>query len=128
MGQTQLFLVLLGLLIIGVAIYVGLTMFGANTEEDTRNAIIQDLQTFSSHALAYYSKSTSQGGGDKSFNGVTIRQIYPMVENENARYYVESATDDQCIIDGVGKIVSGDDSIRVRVRVTPQRKFIEILN
>ena len=128
MGQTQLFLVMLGLLIIGVAIYVGLRMFGANTEEDTRNAIIQDLQTFSSHALAYCSKSTSQGGGDKSFSGVTIRQIYPMVENENARYYVESATDDQCIIDGVGKIVSGDDSIRVRVRVTPQRKFIEILN
>jgi hypothetical protein len=128
MGQTQLFLVILGLLIVGVAIYVGLTMFGANTEEDTRNAMIQDLQTFSSHALAYYSKPTSQGGGNKSFSGVTIRQIYPMVENENARYFVESATDDQCIIDGVGKIVSGDDSIRVRVRVTPLRRFIEILN
>ena len=116
------------MLLVGLAIYVGLTMFGANTEEDTRNAIILDLQNFSVRALAHYSRPVSQGGGNKSFTGVTIGQIYPMVENVNARYFVESATDNECIIVGVGKIVSGNDSIRVRCRVTPQRNVIEILN
>ncbi len=128
MGQTQLLLVVLGVLLVGLAIYVGLTMFGANTVEDTRNAIILDLQNFSARAVAYYSRSTSQAGGGKSFTGVTIGQIYPMVENVNAIYSIESAAGDTCVIDGVGKIVSGTDSIRVRCRVTPQRNIIEILN
>jgi len=121
-------LVVLGVLLVGLAIFVAVTMFAANTVEDTRNAIIVDLQNFSARALAYYSKPTTQGGGNKSFVGITIRRIYPMVENANARYFVESATEDICIIVGVGKIVSGADSIRVRCRVTPERNIIEILN
>lgn len=128
MGQTQLLLVVLGMLLVGLAIYVGVSMFRASTVEDTRNAIILDLQNFSARALAYYSKPASQGGGNRSFTGVTIGQIYPMAENTNARYYIESAAEDECVIVGVGKIVSGSDSIRVRCRVTPQRNVIEILN
>ena len=128
MGQSQLLLVVLGMLLVGLAIYVGVTMFGSNTEEDTRNAIILDLQNFSARAMTYYSKPTTQAGGGKSFAGVTIGQIYPMIENVNARYYVESATESECVLVGVGKIVSGNDSIRVRYRITPQRNTVEIIN
>jgi hypothetical protein len=128
MGQTQLLLVVLGMLLVGLAIYVGVTMFRSNTDEDTRNAIILDLQTFSTRAISYYSKPISQAGGGKSFSGVTIGQIYPMIENVNARYYIESAGDAECVIVGVGKIVSGSDSIRVRVRVTSHQNTIEIIH
>lgn len=128
MSQTQLLLVTLGLVLIGLAIYVGLSMFQANAVEHTRDAVINDLGTFAGNARAFYWKSTQQGGGNKSFNGVTIRMLYPMTENPNARYYVESAGDDECIIVGVGKVVSGDDSVRVRVRVTEKRNIFEILN
>ena len=52
-----------------------------------------------------------------------------MDENVNARYFIESAQDDQCIIDGVGKVVTTNgDSIRVRIRVTTERNIVEILN
>jgi RNA binding exosome subunit len=51
-----------------------------------------------------------------------------MTENPNARYYIETANDDECVIVGVGKVVSGDDSIRVRIRVTERRNIIEIIN
>lgn len=52
-----------------------------------------------------------------------------MVENANARYSIASASCDLCIIEGVGKIVaSNDDSIRVRVRITPERNVVEIVN
>jgi len=129
MGQTQLFLVVLGLLLIGIAIYVGVSMFSANTVEDTRNAIIVDLQNFAARANAYYWKPTTQGGGGKSFANITMAQVYPMNENLNARYYIESAQDDQCIIDGVGKVVTTNgDSIRVRIRVTTAQNIVEILN
>jgi hypothetical protein len=129
MGQTQLLLVILGVLLVGVAIFVGVSMFEANTVENTRNAIISDLNAFASRAHAYYWKSTSQGGGNKSFTGVTLHVIFPMGENQNASYYLESATADQAVIIGVGKVVaSNGDSVRVRIRITEPRNWIEIIN
>jgi hypothetical protein len=129
MGQTQLLLVILGLLLVGVAIYVGVSMFEANTIENTRNAIIGDLNAFAARAHAYYWKPISQGGGDKSFANVTLRIIFPMGENNNARYYLESTNQDQAVIVGVGKVVAGNgDSVRVRIRITEPRNWIEILN
>jgi len=129
MGQTQLFLVVLGMMLIGIAIYVGVSMFSANTVEDSRNAIIVDLQNFAARANAYYWKPTTQGGGGKSFAAITMSHVYPMNENVNGRYYIESSQDDQCIISGVGKVVTTNgDSIRVRIRVTTQRNIVEILN
>jgi hypothetical protein len=130
MGQTQLLLAILGVILVGVAIFVAVSMFSANAIENTRNAIITDLQAFSAKALAYYWKPVTQGGGEKSFNGVTIGRIVAMGENPNARYYIESAHDDNCVIVGVGKIVASDrDSIRVRIQVSPtKRGVVEIVN
>lgn len=130
MGQTQLLLGILGVILVAIAIFVGVSMFSANAVENTRNAIITDLQAFSAKALAYYWKPATQGGGSKSFNGVTIGQIAAMGENPNARYFIESAQDSNCVIAGVGKIVaSNGDSIRVRIRVSPtKRAFVEIWN
>jgi hypothetical protein len=129
MGQTQLLLVILGVLLVGVAIYVGVSMFESNTIENTRNAIIADLNAFASRAHAYYWKPLTQGGGNKSFVDIKMGMIFPMGENANARYYLESAALDNCVITGVGKVVaSNGDSIRVRIRITEPRNWIEIIN
>jgi len=129
MGMNQLLLVILGLMLVGIAIYVGVSMFSANTVEATRNAIILDLGNFAAKANAYYWKPVTQAGGGKSFTGITLGQVFPMNENDNARYFIESVQDDQCTIAGVGKVVTTNgDSIRVRIRVTTQRNIVEILN
>jgi hypothetical protein len=129
MGQAQLLLVVLGVLLIGVAIYVGVSLFSAGAVEDSRNAIIVDLQNFAARANAYYWKPTAQGGGGKSFANITMSHVFPMDENANARYHIVSAQQDQCIIAAVGKfIASNGDSIRVQIRVTAERNITEILN
>jgi hypothetical protein len=128
MGQTQLLLIILGVLLVGLAIYVGLTMFSASAEETSRLAMINDLSNFAQGARIWYAKPVSQGGGGKSFNGMTIGKVLPMGENANARYFIQSTSGDVCVIEGVGKVVTSDaDSIRVRVRVTPERNAIEIV-
>jgi hypothetical protein len=129
MGQTQLFLVVLGMMLIGIAIYVGVSMFSANAIEDSRNAIIVDLQNLAARANAYYWKPETQGGGGKSFANISMSLVYPMSENANASYHIESAQDDQCVISGVGKVVTTNgDSIRVRIKITTQRNIVEIIN
>ena len=128
MGQTQLLLVILGVILVGVAIFIGVQMFQHNSVDDNRNAVMTDLNNYAARALAYYGKPATQGGGNKSFDGVTMSMIFPMGESVNGRYYVESAQGDNCVIVGVGKAISGTDSIRIRLRVTPQRNTIEIIN
>lgn len=128
MGQMQLLLVVLGVLLVGIAIWVGVTMFQANAIESTRNAIINDLGFFATRARTYYNTPTSSGGGAKSFVGITIRTLAGFTENVNAVYSIESTSADECVILGVGKIVSDADSIRVRMRVNERRNIIEIIN
>ena len=128
MGQTQLLLIILGVLLVGLAIYVGLSMFTSNAEETSRLAMINDLSNFAQGARIWYDKPVSQGGGGKSFDHITIGNVLPMAENANARYFLQSASGDLCVIEGVGKIVTSDaDSIRVRVNITPARNIIEIV-
>ncbi len=128
MGQNQLLLIVLGVLLAGLAIYVALTMFGASAEESTRNAMINDLTAFGNGARLWYEKPVAQGGGGGSFTGFTPGRI-GVRDNANARYFIESASGDLCLITGMGKIAaSNNDSVKVRVRITPQRNQIEILN
>jgi hypothetical protein len=129
MGMSQLFLVILGAMLVGIAIFVGMSMFSANTVEVMRNAIIHDLSNFAGRACAYYWKPVTMAGGGKSFTGITLAQVFPLKENLNARYFIEAVQDDQCTITGVGKVIATNgDSIRVRIRVTTERNIVEILN
>ena len=129
MGQSQLLLVLLVVFLIGIAIYAGLTTISSNSTEDARHAIINDLQAFSSAAVSYYWKPTTQAGGGKSFNGMAVGRFLQAGENSNGRYFIESTSDQECLIQGVGRVMGDNgDSIRIRSRVTLQRNTIEILN
>lgn len=115
--------------LIGIAIYAGLTAFSSNSTENARHAIISDLQAFSSAAVSYYWKPTTQGGGGKSFNGIAVGRFLQSGENVNGRYSIESASDQECLILGVGRVMGDNgDSIRIRSRVTLQRNWIEIVN
>jgi hypothetical protein len=128
MGQTQLLLVILGIILVGVAIFVGIQLFQHNSVDDVRNSVMTDLSSYAARALAYYGKPKTQGGGNKSFDGVTMSMIFPSSENVNGRYYVESAEGDNCVLVGVGKALAGTDSVRIRLHVTPERNTIEIIN
>ena len=128
MGQMQLLLVVLGVLLVGIAIAVGVTMFQGNAIESTRNAIVNDLGFFAQRARAYYNKPTTSGGGGRSFNGLTLGALSSMSENANGLFFLESADEEECVILGVGRVVAGEDSVRVRIRVNERRNIIEIIN
>ena len=47
MGQQQLLLIILGVIIVGIAVAVGITMFQDNAVDQNRSAVIADLTTLS---------------------------------------------------------------------------------
>ena len=128
MGQQQLLLVILGVIIVGIAIAVGIMMFKANAEVASRAAIIDDLGYFAQRARQYYIKPKYLGGTDRDFTNITLSMLTPLSENENGRYYIDSTSKDEIILMGVGKIVVHDDTIRIRMRVNEAQQLVEIIN
>jgi hypothetical protein len=116
MGQQQLLLIILGLIIIGIAIVVGIGMFQDNAVDHNRASVISDLKTLGSKAQHYYSRPMTMGGGSKSFVGLTadVRGIGMLAgtkytDNANGTYTIKTdGTATDVILRGVGKVAMSD--------------------
>jgi Tfp pilus assembly protein PilE len=68
MGQQQLLLIVLGVIIVGIAVVVGINVFTASASQANRDGVIADLTNLASLAQQYYRKPTALGGGGQTFN------------------------------------------------------------
>jgi hypothetical protein len=130
MGQQQLLMVVLSMVLIGVAIVVGATMMQVNAMENMRAVLIHDLLTYAGKARGYYWRPPYLGGAGRDFNVVAGMNLFFTAgnANENGRYYIESAEKDEMVMGGVGALVIGGDSVRVRLRINERSSQIEYLN
>ena len=72
MGQQQLLLIVLGVIIVGIAVAVGINMFSSSAVDANRDAVTADLAHLASKAQQHYKKPTTMGGGGNDFNGFTL--------------------------------------------------------
>ncbi len=84
MGQQQLLLIILGVIIVGIAIAVGLSLFSAQSIQSNKDAIINDLNNIAAHAYQFRIRPASMAGGAGSYVGYTIPT--KMASNANATY------------------------------------------
>ena len=71
MGQQQLLLIVLGVIIVGIAVVVGINVFTASSLDANKNALVSDLTNLASMAQQYYRKPAALGGGDQAFTDWT---------------------------------------------------------
>ena len=117
MGQQQLLLIMLGVIIIGIALAVGLAMFNANAIEQKRNEIINECTLLASEAQLYYRKLKEHGGGSRSFAGWTVPPQYASTEVGSI---VADVSPTHVILTGTGnEVVTDSDSIKVQITVYP---------
>jgi hypothetical protein len=69
MGQQQLLLIVLGVIVVGIAVVVGINLFNANAEESAKDGIVSDATNLGAMAQQHYKKPASMGGGSNSFDG-----------------------------------------------------------
>lgn len=67
MGTQQILLIVLSVIIVGIAVAVGITMFNTQAQNANRQALIADANNFASQMIAYYKTPTSHGGGGRAF-------------------------------------------------------------
>lgn len=89
MGQQQLLLIVLGVIIVGIAIAVGISMFRSNAVSSNRDALVNDLNNLASSAQQYWRKPTSMAGGGQSFGGFYVNSVNDT--NANGSYCVSAS-------------------------------------
>jgi hypothetical protein len=98
MGQQQLLLIILGVIIIGIAIAVGLSMFTSQSVGANRDALISDLTNLAADAYQHFVRPISMGGGGGVYNsskGGNSYSIPPsLISNENGAYRLDAVNAD----------------------------------
>lgn len=84
MGQQQLLLIVLGVIIVGIAVVVGINMFSASSASANQDALISDLTNLASMAQQYYRKPAALGGGGNTFTGWAIPSSLQQTNNMSA--------------------------------------------
>jgi Tfp pilus assembly protein PilE len=119
MGQQQLLLIILGVIVVGIAVAVGISMFSDNAVSANRDAVSNDLVNLAARAQQFYRRPAALGGGGNSFVGLSADQAglqkltnMPGGKNANGTYSILSAgTANQVIIQGVGTENVGTDYV-----------------
>jgi hypothetical protein len=75
MGQQQLLLLVLGIVIVGLAVVVGIQAFGENQKKSNQDALVNDGVRFASDAQAWALKPAAFGGGSGAFTGLTWQDL-----------------------------------------------------
>ena len=115
MGQQQLLLIVLGIIIVGLAVFVGISMFTAHSIEAKRNNVINDCVNLASDAQRYFLRPASLGGGGRTFTGWRVPA--DLVTTANGTY-TAIVSRDNIVLTGTGnEIVTGSDSIEVKMTV-----------
>mgnify|MGYP000919477166 FL=1 len=118
MGQQQLLLIVLGVIIVGIAVVVGINVFTASSSNANRDAVVSDLTNLASNAQQFYRKPTALGGGGNTFTGWTIPTN--LTSTPNGSYTATVAAQSVTLV-GLGNEIGNDgtDSVQVTMTVTP---------
>ncbi len=124
MGQQQLLLIIVGVIITGIAVAVGITIFQANAAGQNRDAVWSDLNHLGAKAQQYFRKPHALGGGDRSFTGFKISR--KEAENDNGMYYV-TADPLEVKIKGYGREIGNDNTnlVTVNLVVHPDTMYVD---
>ncbi|MCC6397382.1 MAG: hypothetical protein IT282_10215 [Bacteroidetes bacterium] len=125
MGQQQLLLIILGVIVVGIAVAVGITMFTDNAVSANRDAVTNDLVNLAARAQQFYRRPTALGGGGNSFVGLTadaagLRKLTNRAQNANGSYTITSAgTGTGVVLQGIGtELADGANYVTMEIHVS----------
>ena len=134
MGQQQLLLIILGVIVVGIAVAVGITMFADSAVTANRDAVTNDLVNLASRAQQYYRRPTALGGGGNSFTGLTanaagLAKLTSKASNANGRYTISVAGNASSVtLSGIGYEVIGTDTVSVTMYVDSDSTYATVVH
>ena len=138
MGQQQLLLIILGVIVVGIAVAVGITMFSDSAISANRDALTNDLVNLASRAQQYFRRPVALGGGGYTFSGLTadatgLSRLTNKPSNGNGTYSITVAgsgtgTSASLTIKGIGNELNNVTAVQVQAKVWPDRDSVWMVN
>ncbi len=128
MGTQQILLIVLSVIIVGVAIAVGITMFRNQAYNSNQTALASEAQGYAVQVIEYYKKPESLAGAGQLAANVTQAKVATAigfdpttfnVTTDNGTFTVTAAADGSTVtITGIGKEVRNDAYPKVTTTIT----------
>ena len=127
MGTQQILMIVLSVIIVGIAVGVGITMFQNQAKNSNRQAVIADLNNFAAMAEAFYKVPASMGGGgngNPGFQNSNHELSYYLgfsssdtTSNGNGEYKLSGFGQHTVTITGTGTEIGNDDSNKLSANI-----------
>ena len=124
MGQQQLLLIIVAVIVVGVSVAIANQLFFANAEDSNRDTIIAELTNLATISLQYYPKPVTMAGGGRSF---TNWQIPSQLDTTTSGIYtISQVNNNQLIL--IGSPIQGNGyTWTVRGTITTSGVVTEII-
>jgi len=119
--MQQILMVVLAVIIVGVAVTVGITMFGSNAYNSNRSAMSAELQALGALLLQYWKMPPMMGGAGMNASNVSLGSVSAAIGfsaanptsphhllSENGEYRIKSVNGNVVVLAGLGKEVRDD--------------------
>jgi hypothetical protein len=129
MGTREILLIVLGVIIISLAIFIGMHLFTTSAEHSNRDQIMLALNSYYSDAQAYYKKTTNMGGGGGSYTGWSISKDLKKKGDVNGTF-TANVKAQQIIITAKGRELgkNGKTTIQIKYTIKPSGVKIKTVN
>jgi hypothetical protein len=130
-GSQQLLLIIVGMLVVGIMVTVGISLFIDHASATNRDAVSNDLIHAASAAQGYHRRPAILGGGGGSFIGFDLRTVFKELQNMNGRYSIfGTPTDSVIVIEGLGTQPGYNNAlpVKVSIRVFTSRTEVNEVN
>ena len=125
MGQQQLILLVLGIVIVGLAVTIGIQAFSENAKKANMDALVDDAIEFATSAQTWMLKPSIYAGGNNSclttcnWSTVTFTQLgfnssSGNYSNVNGQFVLDVSTSTEIIITGTNSDYGNQVEVTVR--------------
>ncbi len=120
MGQQQLLLIILGVIVIGIAIASGISIFASAAEQANRDAVVSDLIQLNVIARTHYFLPTELGGGGHSFANFKVPKSLAETGNGTFEHTQTGHNPNHIHFTGTGTEIGNDgvDPVEIEIRIT----------
>ena len=92
MGKRELLLVILVTVLVAITVSVAFNTFSKGELNPNRSATLQGMYEAIGRSKAYFERPEIQGGGQNSFEEVTLKDLYLKSENGHGIYTISDRT------------------------------------
>jgi len=129
LGQQQLLLIVLGVIVVSIAVAVAINLFSASVTETNRDELVSALTSLSALAQEYYQKPAMLGGGNRKFKKWKMPKFYKNFEGNRIKVKVNNKGNEVTITaTGTAKGRDGKRKVKVEAQVKSTSFKIKTLN